>query len=33
MDNVKEWLWLDKLEGITDLIKFLEEENENEKIS
>jgi len=29
MDNVEELLWLDKLEGITDLIEFLEEENKN----
>ena len=31
--NVKEWLWLDKIEGVNDIIKFIEEENKNEKIS
>ena len=33
IDNVKEWLWLDKIEGVNDIIKFIEEENKNEKIS
>jgi len=32
MDNVKEWLWLDKLEGITDILELIEERN-NEKVS
>jgi len=29
MDNVKEWLWLDKLEGITDILKLIEEDDIN----
>lgn len=33
VENVKEWLWLDKKEGINDIIKFIEKENKNEKIS
>jgi len=37
MDNVKEVIWYDKVEGITDMLKFFEEKNRkkrnNEKIS
>jgi len=36
MNNVKEIIWYDKVEGITDMIKFFEErnrKNKNEKVS
>jgi len=36
MDNVKEITWYDKIEGVSDIIKFLEERNrkkKNEKIA
>lgn len=27
VDNVKEWLWLDKEDGITDIIEFIKNRN------
>jgi len=37
MENVKEWTWYDKEDGIHDIIKFIEEKNRkkeiNEKVS
>jgi len=36
MENVKEWLWLDKIEGISDVLEYIEErnrKNKNEKVS
>jgi len=32
MDNVKEWLWLDKIEGVTDILKYIEKRNKKKKI-
>ena len=32
-ENIKEWLWIDKTDGINDIIKFIKEENKNEKSS
>jgi len=33
IDNVKEWLWLDKLEGITDILEYIEKRNKKKKIN
>jgi len=33
MDNVKEWTWYDKDDGVHDIIKFIEEKNRKKKIN